>query len=801
MKYLFFCLCMFLGAISSFSQVLVLTDQESEQPLEMATLVNEDARVYVTTNARGKADISSLKNSKRIVIRMLGYKTAITNYVDLQQLGFAFSLERSIVALDNIVVSATRWNQLADNVPARIVRISNQEVVMQNPQTAADLLAASGEVFIQKSQQGGGSPMIRGFSTNRLLYTVDGVRMNTAIFRSGNLQNVISLDPFAMENTEVFFGPGSVIYGSDAIGGVMSFQTLSPQFSLSDNLLTTGKAVSRFSSANHEKTAHVNVNLGVKKFALVTSLSWNDYGDLRMGSNGPDEYLRPFYVLRQNDRDVVVDNNDPRIQRPSAYSQYNLMQKISFRPNQKWDLQYGFHYSETSSYARYDRHIRYKNGKPRYGEWNYGPQVWMMNNLGITYHGDTRLFKEMTIRMARQYFEESRLSRDINKSLREVRTEKVNAWSINMDFNRPIGERHTLLYGLEFVTDDVKSTGLNEDVIAGTSVHGPARYPQADWSSYAAYITDQFRVSDQLRLQSGLRYNRYVMDAVFDTSFYPFPYTESHFSKGALSGSFGAVWKPSAKWAISASVATGFRSPNVDDAGKVFDSTPGSVVVPNPELEAEFAYNAEVGIARLLGESVKIDLTAYYTWLDNALVRRDFTLNGRDSILYDGEMSKVQAMQNAASAHVYGIQAGMSVKLPAGFTVSSQYNFQKGREELDNGSTSPSRHAPPAFGVSRLNYSAGKFDLQFYAQYSAEKSFEDMPDEEIGKDYLYASDANGKPYSPAWFTLNVKAMVQLTRFVSISAGIENITDQRYRPYSSGICAGGRNLIVSLRAGF
>lgn len=801
MKYLFFCLCMFLGAISSFSQVLVLTDQESEQPLEMATLVNEDARVYVTTNARGKADISSLKNSKSIVIRMLGYKTAITNYSVLQQLGFAFSLERSVVALDNIVVSATRWNQLADNVPARIVRISNQEVVMQNPQTAADLLAASGEVFIQKSQQGGGSPMIRGFSTNRLLYTVDGVRMNTAIFRSGNLQNVISLDPFAMENTEVFFGPGSVIYGSDAIGGVMSFQTLSPQFSLSDNLLTTGKAVSRFSSANHEKTAHVNVNLGGKKFALVTSLSWNDYGDLRMGSNGPDEYLRPFYVLRQNDRDVVVDNNDPRIQRPSAYSQYNLMQKISFRPNQKWDLQYGFHYSETSSYARYDRHIRYKNGKPRYGEWNYGPQVWMMNNLGITYHGETRLFKEMTIRMARQYFEESRLSRDINKSLREVRTEKVNAWSINMDFNRPLGERHTLLYGLEFVTDDVKSTGLNEDVIAGTSVRGPARYPQADWSSYAAYITDQFRVSDQLRLQSGLRYNRYVMDAVFDTSFYPFPYTESHFSKGALSGSFGAVWKPSAKWAISASVATGFRSPNVDDAGKVFDSTPGSVVVPNPELEAEFAYNAEVGIARLLGESVKIDLTAYYTWLDNALVRRDFTLNGRDSILYDGEMSKVQAVQNAASAHVYGIQAGMSVKLPAGFTVSSQYNFQKGREELDNGSTSPSRHAPPAFGVSRLNYSAGKFDLQFYAQYSAEKSFEDMPDEEIGKDYLYASDANGKPYSPAWFTLNVKAMVQLTRFVSISAGIENITDQRYRPYSSGICAGGRNLIVSLRAGF
>src|SRR5690606_22275722 len=97
------------------------------------------------------------------------------------------------------------------------------------PQTAADMLAGSGEVFVQKSQLGGGSPMIRGFATNRLLYAVDGVRMNTAIFRAGNLQNVINLDPFATESVEVIFGPGSVMYGRDAIGGVMSFQTLMPR--------------------------------------------------------------------------------------------------------------------------------------------------------------------------------------------------------------------------------------------------------------------------------------------------------------------------------------------------------------------------------------------------------------------------------------------------------------------------------------------------------------------------------------------------------------------------------------------
>ena len=81
---------------------------------------------------------------------------------------------------------------------------------LRNPQTTADLLGQIGSVFIQKSQMGGGSPMIRGFATNRVLMVADGVRMNNAIYRSGNNQNIISIDPFSLEDAEVIFGPGSI---------------------------------------------------------------------------------------------------------------------------------------------------------------------------------------------------------------------------------------------------------------------------------------------------------------------------------------------------------------------------------------------------------------------------------------------------------------------------------------------------------------------------------------------------------------------------------------------------------------
>jgi len=783
------------------SQTVTIKDKESKQPIEWATLISDSPRAFATTNTNGQAEIAEFRGAAKIVIRTLGYKTEVKSYADLEKAGFEVWMKTTNLSLDEVVISGTRWRQTSDNVPSKITSISPREVAFQNPQTAADLLGASGKVYVQKSQQGGGSPMIRGFATNRLLYTVDGVRMNTAIFRAGNIQNVINLDPFATESTEVLFGPGSVIYGSDAIGGVMSFQTLTPRLSLTGKPLVTGKANMRYSSANNEKTAHFDVNLGWKKWALVTSISSWDFDNLRQGRYGPEEYLKPFYVERQDGVDRVITQEDPLLQIPTAYSQMNLMQKIRFKPSEKWDIQYGFHYSETSPYGRYDRHNRMKGGLPRYAEWDYGPQTWMMNNLSVTQNGNNAVYDQVTLRLAQQSFGESRIDRSLNKTERNTQAEHVEAYSVNLDFNKALGRSNTLCYGFEYVFNDVTSTGLLTDIITGTSETGPSRYPQATWASMAAYLNDEFKVSDKFTLQAGLRYNQYTMDAVFDTTFYPFPYTTANINNGALTGSFGGVYRPWESWVVKANFGTAFRSPNVDDLGKVFDSEPGAVTVPNPGLEAEYAYNFDLGIAKVFDDVVKFDVTGYYTILENAMVRRDFQLNGQDSIMYDGMMSKVQAIQNAAVAHVYGIQAGLEVKLPAGFSLSSDLNFQVGEEELDDGTVSPSRHAAPLFGVTRLNYNANKLNLQLYVQYQGEKSFEELAEEERSKDEIYAKDANGNNYSPAWYTLNFKAMYPVSDLLMVSAGVENLTDQRYRLYSSGISAPGRNFFISARVNF
>ncbi|WP_313113989.1 TonB-dependent receptor [Aequorivita sediminis] len=801
MRYIFPLILLIGCAINGFGQTITIKEEESNEPIELVTLSNVKMNLYTTTNAKGQADISAFKNIEKIEIRTLGYKSITKSYAELESENFEIYLKLSNFNLDEVVISGSRWRQSSDDVASKIISISAKEVALQNPQTAADLLSTSGKVFVQKSQQGGGSPIIRGFATSRLLYSIDGVRMNTAIFRSGNLQNVISLDPFAIENTEVLFGPGSVIYGSDAIGGVMSFQTLTPKFTFTDKPYITGKASARYSSANNEKTGHLDVNLGFKNWAFITSFTSWDYDHLRQGRHGPNDYIKDFYVQRQGDSDIIIKQDDELLQIPSAYSQVNLMQKIRFKPNDKWDFQYGFHYSETSPYGRYDRHNRLKDGFPRYAEWDYGPQIWMMNNLNINHTANNAVFDQMSIRLAHQWFEESRLSRNFNKTSRSNQEEEVSAYSVNLDFVKSTSDNNTFFYGVEYVIDDVNSKGKAKDITTGITEAAPSRYPVSTWQSLAVYFTDEYKVSEEFTLSAGARYNHILLDSDFDTSFYSFPFSKASISKGALTGSIGGVYRPTKTLVLSTNLGTAFRAPNVDDIGKVFDSEPGSVVIPNPNLKPEYAYNADLGIAKVFGDIVKLDVTAYYTSLKNALVRRDFKLNGRDSIIYEGELSQVQAIQNAAVAHVYGVQAGVELKLPKGFGFSTDINFQKGEEELDNGKTSSARHSSPFFGVSRLNYKKNKLRMELNVLYQGKRDFDDLPEGEKGKTEIYALDENGNPYAPSWYTLNYKALYKLSHTFDISGGVENITDQRYRSYSSGISGAGRNFILSLTAHF
>ena len=801
-KVVFFIFFMFF-ATGSAQEIRVL-DFYTKEPIVNVAVFNIDKSKTVLSDLDGSSDISIFGNNERITFKHISYEVFKSSKSQLLRNNARAYLVLKPEQLDEVVMSISKWEQQKKDIPHKIASMDARAIAFANPQTSADLLQNSGKVYVQKSQLGGGSPMIRGFATNRLLLTVDGVRMNNAIFRGGNVQNVISIDPYSIKNTEVIFGPGSVIYGSDAIGGVMNFYTKNAMLTITDSLSFSGNANYRFATANKENTVHFDFNLGKRKWAYLTSVSYNSFDDLKMGSKGPDSYLRKNYVTTTNGVDALVTNDNSRKQVSTGYDQVNLMQKITHKPNNNWNFNMGLFYSETSDYSRYDRLIRpSEDGSGlRSAEWYYGPQKWFLGNIQVNKKGKGKFYDGLKITTAYQYFEESRNDRGYQDPILYSTKEMVNALSTNIDFeNKKIGDLR-LYYGTEYVYNHVNSDGSQKNISTNAKSDAAPRYPHGStWQTVAGYLNGEYKAKPNFTLLSGLRYSHIWIDAEFDKTFYPFPFDNANLSTGALTGSAGFSWFPRANLQITFNGSTGFRSPNIDDVGKVFDSEPGSVVVPNPDLEPEYAYNVELGVQNNFMDKVVFKGAAFYTYLVDALVRRDYQFSGQSQIEYKGELSNVQSMQNAAKAYVYGFEFGLEAFLSENLSLVSNLTLTKGIEEEADGTDSPARHVAPTFGDFHLVWKNQNLKTDLFLNYNGEIVNNNLATSEQNKSYIYALDSNGMPYSPSWYTLNFRSQYNLTNAFKVSLSLENITNQLYRSYSSGIAAPGTNLILGVSYSF
>lgn len=796
MKQLNLLFLLFCSIIMSAQEVVVL-NQTSKEPVVGVAVYNSTKTKSTISDIDGKINLDVFQENERITFQHISHIKVVLRKSEITSILYLKSKPQD---LDQIVISASKFEQTKKEVPQKIIAYKEEDVVFSNPQTSADLLQNTGQIFVQKSQLGGGSPMIRGFSTNRLLISVDDVRMNTAIFRGGNIQNIISIDPFAVQNTEVILGSGSIIYGSDAIGGVMNFYTKKPKLADEDNLNFSANSIIRYSSASNEKTGHIDFNLGYRKWAFLTSVSYTNFDDLQMGKNGPKDYLRTEYVITENSNDIVKKNSNPRVQKFTGYDQINFLEKIHYKHSEKISYDFGLHYSTTSSYARYDRLIRYTDDQLHSAEWDYGPQKWFMSNLKMTVlNSKSNLYDKLKITAAYQNFQESRIDRDFGSEFRRKREENVDVLTANIDFERTISERAKIFYGGEYIYNTVGSEGNEQNINTHTNNKIASRYPHgATWQSLASYINYKFKPNRKFTFQSGVRFNHIAIDASFEENnqFLNLPFKKANIKTGAFTATAGLSWSPNETLLWKLNTSTAFRAPNIDDVGKVFDSEPGSVVVPNANLKPEYAYGGELGLVLNFNNNVVLDLATYYTYLDNALVRRDFSVNGETQMMYDGVLSDIQAIQNASKAWIYGFEAGLKVNFNEFLKLTSQYSIVGGTEEDKNGVEVPVRHVAPAFGNTHLIWTKGKLKLDAFTDYNGKLSNNQLAASLV--DYIFALDENGNPYSPSWYTLNFRSQYEINKTTSITAGIENITNQRYRPYASGIAAPGLNIIISLK---
>ncbi len=785
--------------ITGFSQNLTIID-ENNKPVTGASIFS-DLSNYETTDKNGNVSLDKFSRFDTLTIKQYGFKEEKLLKSKLKN---TLILLYDNELLDEVVISASKFSQKFREVPKKVTQINRSMIEFTNPMTSADLLERGGYVYIQKSQLGGGSPMIRGLSTNRLVLSVDGVRLNNAIFRSGNIHNVISISPMNIENTEVIMGSASVLYGSDAIGGVMNFYTKKAKLSNDLNPNIQININSRYSSASNEKMYHIDFNYGLEKIAFLSSFSKSDFDDLTMGIHGPSEYLRPNYVTQNSaGDDVLVTNSKPRIQRNSGYSQTNFMQKVLYELNENLSIDIGIHFSKTGNIPRYDRLIRTnENEGLYYSEWYYGPQEWLLINSQLTYiPKETKFYDELKFGSSFQKFSESRNSRKFSDGFLKSREEELDIFSLNLDFFKKISENSNITYGLEIIENQVGSFAKSVNISDLSETPISTRYPDnSSLNSLGLYINYKTKIIEDVFFQSGVRYSLIELksDLSQNNIYYDFMYENISLENGAFVGGIGLSWVRNIYNNWKFNINTAFRSPNIDDLAKVFDSEPGSVVVPNPDLKPERSFGLEFGGYFRTKNNIELDFSSYVTYLYDSFIRENFTLsNGVSEIIYDGELSQIQALQNSSKSFIYGIEFGINMFLNKSFRVKSQHNLIAGYELDDLPFGMPVRHIPPNYGNFHLIYNNGDFTIDTYLNYNSKISFNNLAESERAKPYMYALDENGNPYSPSWMTFNVRSKYSFSKMLNINFTVENITNKLYRPYSSGISAPGLNFIFSL----
>ncbi|MEC9186440.1 MAG: TonB-dependent receptor, partial [Bacteroidota bacterium] len=340
-----------------YSQELKIIDTYGNPVKSKTIILNNTYSDTLKTNNRGKIKIH--KNTDYQSVTILEYNTIVPK--DSIRNGILQITSRGVDALPTFETKTTNHSNILNSLKEfDHETITKEKILNSDYSTSADILLLTDGVTIQKSQGGGGSPIIRGFEANRILLMIDGVRMNNAIYRNGHVQNSLTVDPFIIEDFNVIYGPSAVTYGSDAIGGVINYTTIKPKLSnKKDTTLEKIRLITRLNKGADELTNHIDFNFSQQRWASFSSLTFKQFGDIVMGGNRRHGYADwgklPYYVDHVLGSDSLIENPNPNNQLDIGYNQIDITQKFLFKPTQHLEISTNSQLSTSSNIQRFDQ--------------------------------------------------------------------------------------------------------------------------------------------------------------------------------------------------------------------------------------------------------------------------------------------------------------------------------------------------------------------------------------------------------------------------------------------------------------
>lgn len=747
-KALLFVLCMVLfWGIKSQNISGTVYDTKYDRPVEMAHVVVAGTNTGSFTDENGNFEIPNVPEGNVVIhASLVGYKPHEKELV-IDNEGIAdlkIYLQPSNISLNNaIVITARRIESSAFSSPEALTIINSQQLKRESPRTVPEALTGHTGVFTQKTNHGGGSPFIRGLTGNQNLMMIDGIRLNNATFRYGPNQYLNTIDPYAVQQMEIVRGAGSVLYGSDAMGGVINVLTRDPNYSA--GFKAGGAVYGKWMSEDMEKTGRGEVRLSNNSVAFLGGFTYNDFGNI---VGGDTTGKQPF----------------------TGYSEYAADAKLRVKLSDSKELIMAYQYDKQRDVPRTDKLMN------NYVQYHFDPQIRQLGYVRLKSNSKNKWTKQLTVTGSFGQSDESRIKQKEGSSKVEYENDLVNTWGATAEVTSIPGRNWHFQTGLEFYFDKVNSDKSEQEDGQTTPKRG--YYPDgATSTSYALYSTHTFNFQP-FSLVAGTRLNMCQIKAKDDI------FGDVDVSPVALVGSLSAIYHAGGHVNLIASVYNAFRAPNLNDLSS-FGTFNAGIEVPNPDLDPERSVNTEIGV-KVRVEKFSGSFFVYRNQLTDLIERVEATWQGQDSI--DGE--KVYKKENFAKAYIRGFEVGAEYEFIPGLSASGNVTYTYGQNESQD---EPMRRIPPLFGKLGVHYRHVSGFWSTLEWLSAGKQ-----DRLSGGDERDSRIPEGG--TPGWSVFNLRAGYTW-KWVGLTAGLNNILDEDYRMHGSGVNGVGRSAWLALQVKF
>jgi len=698
--------------------------------------------------------------------------------------------------LEEMTVTATRTPRLIFETPRSVNLVTEERMQELNPLVALDSLKYEIGIFIEKRTSTTSDPIIRGFAGRNILALIDGNTLTTLWGEGGDGADDMygKVDPDTIERIEVIRGPASVLYGSNAIGGVINFVTRRPAVDFTEEGFDTRfRLKTTYASAAQEGRIRGEAHLATPTFRVMLGASAYDADDVEGG--------RGLGTL------IPSDGNARNWDLAAEYIPFGREHLFGLTVNQ----------------VRIDHAKRYY--RPEQDNFNDRDSV----GLFYTNTADNSIWERLEARLWYQYKKDRRRwLAGADEGLRGVA--KTTTYSADLQLTSlpeiPLFSNHRLSYGVHWEYDNGEDPDDEQFTLyppgGGTK---EKQAPDSVWQNYAAFLQDEFDLTDRLSAIVSVRYDYFYFNSEPDRFYVPpdpdqDPSLDDVTEKsGEFSGGIGLSYRIVESTNIFANWSRGFRQ-NAPNFGLRLLSDIGWLT-PNGFLDPIEADQFELGV-KTSADGVSAGLAAYYTMIRNQQTITQGSFNGEDfrdengnGVQDPGELPYLNTV-TGDDADLKGVEAEAALRLDRvaewigrpdligpEWSVRGGFAWEIGQDDNIDG---PMRWIHPAYGVASVRYDDFLRDMPFWVEFAGTfvRHHDRVPsgredDPAWRQDPQDASQGPLRDYIgvPGYVVLDLRGGIDLTSNARLTLGVENLTDRKYRVAHSRMDAAGINFIASL----